>query len=139
MKQMCSFRLAAKAKRFSASGGFCPLIPDQELCPEPRYRLTLARSPFVSTPHFWTWRRPGRRLVKTLLFVISRTVLDPLRTAPTTGLGFFSQHLPFLRTRLPCNGMSCTVSSLLMYCLIIPSSRCANVELPHGTCAFLPR
>ena len=47
MKKICCFRWAAKAKRFSASGGLCPLTRDSALdpdggsAPHPRYRLVL--------------------------------------------------------------------------------------------------
>ena len=65
MKQICSFRWAPKAKRFSASGGLCP--PDQGLCPwtplgalpqTPVVGSCSPRSACVSTPLFFTWRCP---------------------------------------------------------------------------------
>ena len=68
MKQICCFRWAAKAKRFSASGG--GTLPPDSLTrgsaldptggspPDPVIGSCSARSPGASTPYFFTWRRP---------------------------------------------------------------------------------
>jgi len=69
MLQICCFRWASKAKRFSASGGFAPNHltrgsapgPTGGSIPNPVIGSRSARSPCVCTPHCLTWRRPWVR------------------------------------------------------------------------------